>query len=72
MWHWKSSPSCCWRGLTSIGGTIIAGALVGVTLTLIGYYLGGAWQQFMPYLLVLLVMIVRPRGLFGTALVERI
>lgn len=59
-------------GLTSIGGTIIAGAMVGVTLTLIGYYLGGAWQQFMPYLLVLVVMIVRPRGLFGTALVERI
>jgi branched-chain amino acid transport system permease protein len=59
-------------GLTSIGGTLLAGAIVGVMLTLIGFYLGGAFQQFMPYLLVLLVMIVRPRGLFGTKLVERI
>lgn len=59
-------------GLTSIGGTILAGAIVGVLLTVIGYYLGGAWQQFMPYILVLLVMVVRPRGLFGTKLVERI
>ncbi len=59
-------------GLTSIGGTMLAGMIVGVMLTLIGYYLGGAWQQFMPYLLVLLVMIVRPRGLFGTKVAERI
>lgn len=59
-------------GLTSIGGTLLAGAIVGVFLTLVGYYLGGAWQQFMPYLLVLLVMIVRPQGLYGTRRVERI
>lgn len=59
-------------GLTSIGGTMVAGIILGVMLTLLGYFLGGAWQQFMPYLLVLMVMLVRPRGLYGTKLVERL
>jgi len=59
-------------GLTSVGGVLITGMLVGVILTFTGTYLGGAWQQFLPYLLVLLIMIVRPRGLFGERLVERI
>ncbi len=59
-------------GMTSIGGVLVCGIIVGVILTLTGYFLGGAWQQFLPYLLVLLVMVVRPRGLFGIKLVERI
>lgn len=59
-------------GLTSVGGVLIAGMIVGVLLTFTGTYLGGAWQQFLPYLMVLVVMIVRPRGLFGEKRVERI
>lgn len=59
-------------GLTSVGGVLLAGMILGVILTFTGTYLGGAWQQFLPYLLVLVVMIVRPRGLFGEKLVERI
>ena len=59
-------------GLTSVGGVLIAGMILGVLLTFTGTYLGGAWQQFLPYLMVLVVMIVRPTGLFGAKRVERI
>ena len=37
-----------------------------------GAYLGAAWQNFMPYLIVLLVMTVKPTGLFGEQQIERI
>jgi len=59
-------------GLTSVTGVLAAGVLVGLLETFIGVYGGNAWQQFVPYLLVLAVMMVRPTGLFGGRLVERI
>ena len=40
--------------------------------TIVGAYLGAAWQSFIPYLVVLVVMIVKPYGLFGEQRVERI
>jgi branched-chain amino acid transport system permease protein len=59
-------------GMTSVGGVIVAGMFIGWVETLVGAYLGAAWQNFMPYLVVLLVMIVKPNGLFGEQQIERI
>ena len=59
-------------GMTSVGGVIVAGLFIGWVETLVGAYLGAAWQNFMPYLVVLLVMIVKPNGLFGEQQIERI
>jgi branched-chain amino acid transport system permease protein len=59
-------------GMTSVGGVIVAGIFIGWVETLVGAYLGAAWQNFMPYLVVLLVMIVKPNGLFGEQQIERI
>lgn len=59
-------------GLTSVGGVVVAGLFVGWVETLVGFYLGAAWQAFVPYLVVLLVMFIRPTGLFGETRVERI
>ncbi len=59
-------------GMTSVGGVIIAGIFIGWVETLVGAYLGAAWQNFMPYLIVLLVMTVKPTGLFGEQQIERI
>jgi branched-chain amino acid transport system permease protein len=59
-------------GMTSIGGVVIAGLFVGWMETIVGAYLGAAWQSFIPYLVVLVVMIVKPSGLFGEQRVERI
>jgi branched-chain amino acid transport system permease protein len=59
-------------GMTSVGGVVIAGIFIGWVETLVGAYLGAAWQAFMPYLIVLLVMTFRPAGLFGEQQIERI
>lgn len=59
-------------GMTSVGGVVIAGLFVGWMETIVGAYLGAAWQSFIPYLVVLVVMIVKPSGLFGEQRVERI
>jgi branched-chain amino acid transport system permease protein len=59
-------------GMTSVGGVIVAGLFIGWIETLVGAYLGAAWQNFMPYLVVLLVMMVKPNGLFGEQQIERI
>jgi branched-chain amino acid transport system permease protein len=59
-------------GMTSVGGVVIAGIFIGWLETLVGAYLGAAWQSFLPYLVVLLVMSVKPTGLFGERRVERI
>jgi branched-chain amino acid transport system permease protein len=59
-------------GMTSVGGVVIAGIFIGWVETLVGAYLGAAWQAFMPYLIVLLVMTVKPTGLFGERQIERI
>jgi branched-chain amino acid transport system permease protein len=59
-------------GMTSVGGVVIAGLFVGWMETIVGAYLGAAWQSFIPYLVVLIVMFVKPSGLFGEQRVERI
>ncbi|MEJ8573009.1 branched-chain amino acid ABC transporter permease [Microbaculum marinum] len=59
-------------GMTSVGGVVVAGLFIGWVETIVGAYLGAAWQSFIPYLIVLLVMIVKPTGLFGEQRVERI
>jgi branched-chain amino acid transport system permease protein len=59
-------------GMTSVGGVLVAGIVVGIATALVGAYLDSSWQQFMPYLIVLAVMTVRPHGLFGERPVERI
>ncbi len=59
-------------GMTSVGGVVVAGLFVGWMETLVGAYLGAAWQSFIPYLVVLVVMFVKPNGLFGEQRVERI
>ncbi|MBJ6989103.1 branched-chain amino acid ABC transporter permease [Devosia sp. MC521] len=59
-------------GMTSVGGVVIAGLIVGWLEFVVGWYLGSSWQSFVPYLLVLVVMMVKPNGLFGEQRVERI
>lgn len=59
-------------GLNSVGGVVVAGLMIGWIEVIVGAYLGAAWQSFIPYLIVLLVMTVKPTGLFGERKVERI
>jgi branched-chain amino acid transport system permease protein len=75
----KALPVIILGGLDSIGGAVLAGLLVGVAESLVGTYgsrispvLGGEFAQVTPYIVMLLVLLVRPYGLFGTREVERV
>lgn len=59
-------------GLDSIGGTIIGGLLIGLLVTYTAGYIGGGLQQVVPYLILTLVLMIRPYGLFGEVRIERV
>jgi len=53
-------------GLGSFVGTFVAGVLLGITQSLTSLWLGGAYREMVALVLFLLVLILRPQGLFGT------
>jgi len=62
-------------GLDSPVGAVVGGLLLGVTITLLGRYVGFVGQELkLPtaLLLILLVLLVRPAGLFGRVAVRRV
>ena len=72
-------PAIIVGGLDSLGGAVIGGLAVGVVQSLVGSYqrdvapwLGDNFAVVSPYLLMLLVLLVRPYGLFGTPEVRRV
>ncbi|MCB2223984.1 MAG: branched-chain amino acid ABC transporter permease [Actinobacteria bacterium] len=75
----KALPVVVIGGLDSIGGALIAALIVGIAESLtIAYqpqyaaFLGSNVAQVMPYLVMFVVLLVRPYGLFGTKEVERV
>lgn len=59
-------------GLDSIAGAIVAGLVVGLLESLTAGYLGGKVRDIVPYVTVLVILLIRPYGLFGTRQIERL
>ncbi len=63
-------------GLESIPGVLIAGLIVGVLEYISGQYLdpivGASTRAVVPYFILILVLIIKPYGLFGLKRIERI
>jgi branched-chain amino acid transport system permease protein len=53
-------------GIGNIGGSLIAGVLLGIAEALCSYYIDSGLTLAVAYALFLIVLVVRPRGLFGT------
>ena len=72
----KALPVLVLGGLTSIPGAIVGGLIVGVGEKLGEIYwgglLGGGIDGWLAYLMALLVLLVRPQGLYGERIIERI
>jgi len=72
----KVLPVVLLGGLDSIPGAIIAGLIIGVTENLAGAYLdpilGGGMRDLFPYILIMIILMVKPYGLFGWVRIERI
>jgi branched-chain amino acid transport system permease protein len=59
-------------GLDSIAGAIVAGLIVGWLESITVALVGGQARDLVPYLVVLVILMVRPYGLFGTRDIERL
>ncbi|ETX05742.1 MAG: ABC transporter permease [Candidatus Entotheonella gemina] len=72
----KVFPVVILGGLDSIGGAILGGLILGVVESLAaGYFdplVGGGTKDFVPYVLMILVLFIRPYGMFGHETIERV
>ncbi len=72
----KALPVVILGGLTSVPGAIIGGLIVGVGEKLsevfIGPFFGGGIEIWFAYVLALLFLLVRPQGLFGEKIIDRV
>ena len=72
----KALPVVILGGLTSVPGAIVGGLILGVGEKLsevyIGPMLGGGIEIWFGYVVVLFVLLVRPQGLFGEKIIDRV
>ncbi|HMN80536.1 MAG TPA: branched-chain amino acid ABC transporter permease [Burkholderiaceae bacterium] len=59
-------------GMDSILGAIVASLVIGLVESLTAGYFGGKARDIVPYIVVLLILVVRPYGIFGTRAIERL
>ena len=72
-------PAIILGGIDSVSGAVIGGIVIGLTQVLTAGYeshvanvLGAGIHEITPYLIMILVLLIRPYGLFGSRKVERI
>ncbi|AEF42394.1 branched-chain amino acid ABC transporter permease [Hoyosella subflava] len=75
----KAIPAIIVGGLDSVKGAVVGGLIVGLSEALtktyqpgIAPWLGSNFDIVMPYLIMLVVLMIRPQGLFGTKEVQRV
>lgn len=72
----RALPVALLGGLESLRGAVLAGVIVGVGEALAARYLdpltGGAMSLIFPFMLMIVVLLVRPQGLFGWKVIERL
>jgi branched-chain amino acid transport system permease protein len=59
-------------GLGSLPGAVVGGLLLGTAESLAGAYLGIEFKKTLAFLVILLVLLLRPEGLFGRVFKERV
>jgi branched-chain amino acid transport system permease protein len=52
-------------GLGSLFGSLGGGIILGITESIIGFYIGSDWSPTVAFLALILVLLFRPQGLFG-------
>jgi branched-chain amino acid transport system permease protein len=72
----KALPVLILGGFESIAGAIVGGLIIGATEKLaevyIGPFFGGGIESWFAYVVALLFLLVRPEGLFGEKIIDRV
>jgi branched-chain amino acid transport system permease protein len=72
----KVFPVVILGGLDSVPGAIVGGLIIGIVENVAAGYIdpfvGGGTKDFVPYVLMIVALMVRPYGIFGKAIIERV
>ena len=72
----KALPVLILGGFESVPGAIVGGLIIGasekVAEVYLGPYVGGGLESWFPYVLALAFLLVRPEGLFGEKIIQRV
>ncbi|HUG24700.1 branched-chain amino acid ABC transporter permease [Piscinibacter sp.] len=68
----KAFPAAVVGGFGSLPGAIVGGLLIGVVESLSGFYLPDGFKDTAAYIVVLLMLVVKPNGLFGETLRKKV
>lgn len=68
----KVFPVVILGGLDSIGGAILGGIIIGLLETFTGGYVSTSLREIVPYIVLVIILMVKPYGLFGLVEIERV
>jgi branched-chain amino acid transport system permease protein len=68
----KAFPAAVVGGFGSLPGAIVGGLVIGIVESLSGFYLAQGFKDIAAYVVVLLMLMVRPNGLFGERVGKRV
>lgn len=68
----KAFPAAVVGGFGSLPGAIVGGLIIGVVEALAGFYLPEGFKDIAAYVVVLIMLIVKPTGLFGETARKRV
>lgn len=72
----KVFPAVILGGLDSIPGAVLGGLIIGILENLSGGYLdhffGGGVKEVAPFVILVVILMIKPYGLFGTEEIERV
>ncbi len=68
----KAFPAAVVGGFGSLPGAIVGGLIIGVIESLSGFYLPEGFKDIAAYIVVLIMLMVRPNGLFGEKLRKKV
>jgi branched-chain amino acid transport system permease protein len=59
-------------GIGSIPGAMVGGLFIGLTEAFATGYIGGQWSDLVVFAILVLFMLLRPRGIFGTRAIQKV
>ena len=68
----KAFPAAVVGGFGSLPGAIVGGLVIGIVESLSGFYLPNGFKDTAAYIVVLIMLVVKPNGLFGEKLRKKV
>ena len=68
----KAFPAAVVGGFGSLPGAIVGGLIIGIVESLSGFYLPDGFKDTAAYIVVLIMLVIKPNGLFGEKLRKKV